>query len=61
MKLIDLLKHLMKHGCFIERQGSSHTVWKNPANENQSSVPRHREISNHLAKAICVQLDIPMP
>jgi mRNA interferase HicA len=61
MKLLDLVKHLIKHGCIIERQGARHTVWKNPVNEHQSSVPRHREISNHLARAICIQLDIPTP
>ena len=56
-----LLKHLRKHGCQLLREGRSHSVWINPANNQQASVPRHREINDYTAKAICRQLGIPEP
>jgi len=59
MKLIDFEKHLKRNGCTKLREGGNHTIWINPKNNKQSSVPRHKEVSNILCKLICKQLEIP--
>jgi mRNA interferase HicA len=61
MKRKDLVRHLKMHGCRLLREGRGHSVWVNPANDQQSSVPRHREINDYTARAICRQLAIPEP
>ena len=61
MKRRNLLRHLGRHDCFVLREGKRHTVVRNPANNRQSEVPRHREIDTALARAICKQLDVPPP
>lgn len=59
MKRRQLLKHLKKHGCGLLREGSKHSVYWNPANQQTSTVPRHGEIINKLAMKICKDLGIP--
>ncbi|WP_346333001.1 type II toxin-antitoxin system HicA family toxin [Prosthecobacter sp. SYSU 5D2] len=61
MKLSDLEKHLRQHGCILYRQGGNHSIWFNPANRKLTSVPRHREVKENTARAICKQLEIPQP
>jgi predicted RNA binding protein YcfA (HicA-like mRNA interferase family) len=61
VKRIDLIRHLIACGCRLLREGSSHSIWTNPANGNQSAVPRHREINDYTARAICRQLEIAEP
>ena len=61
MKLVDLLRHLRAHGCRPLRDVGKHAVWVNPANNRRTTVPRHREIPNPTAAAICKQLDVPPP
>jgi mRNA interferase HicA len=56
-----LVRHLEQHGCYLEREGSSHSIFVNPANEQSSAVPRHREIETGMALKICKQLRIPRP
>jgi hypothetical protein len=56
-----LLKHLRQHACELLREGRGHSVWINPANQQQSSIPRHREISDYTARAICRQLGVREP
>jgi len=58
MKRDQLLKHLKKHGCKLLREGASHSVYYNTANNKATTVPRHREIKNLLAKKICKDLEI---
>ena len=58
-KLIDIERHLRAHGCILRREGSRHTVWRNPANGRQSTVPRHREVPLQTTRAICRQLGVP--
>ena len=60
MKREALLSHLAQHGCRLEREGSSHSIWRNPAGEIQA-VPRHKEINRFTAKAICRKLGCPIP
>ncbi len=50
MKLRDLIKHLEQHRGLFVRQGGNHTVYKNVLTGKMTSVPRHREIKENLAK-----------
>ena len=61
MKRVDLIRHLEEHGCRFVREGSNHTVYANPANRQASTVPRHREINEFLARKICRDLGIAQP
>ena len=58
MKRKDLIKHLLKEGCIFVREGGSHTVFFNPLLRKISTVPRHKEIDNFLAKKICRDLGV---
>jgi len=59
MKRTELLKHLGNKGCVFVREGSSHSWWLNPAQNRRSSIPRHTEIREQLARKICKDLGIP--
>jgi mRNA interferase HicA len=61
MKRIDLLRHLEKHGCELLREGGSHTVYVNRLEQKSSTIPRHREINDFLARKICRDLQVPEP
>jgi len=61
MKRRSLLRHLRKHGCELRREGAAHSVWWNPANGLTSTVPRHTEVKDHLARMISRDLGIPPP
>lgn len=58
MKRNDLLKYLRSHECEFIREGSRHSWWWNPSHNKRSSVPRHTEIDDHLARKICKDLGI---
>jgi predicted RNA binding protein YcfA (HicA-like mRNA interferase family) len=58
MKRSALIKHLRKNGCKFYREGSNHTLYINPANNKISTIPRHTEILDYLAKKICTDLEI---
>ncbi len=58
MKRTDLIKHLIKCGCIFLREGAKHSVYLNPTIKKLSTVPRHNEINNFLAKKICNDLGI---
>jgi mRNA interferase HicA len=61
MKLRDLVRHLESHGCRKVREGGNHSVYVNVRARKASSVPRHREINEFLAKKICRDLEVPAP
>lgn len=61
MKRVDLIRHLLRNGCILAREGSDHAIWENPVNGRRTAVPRHREIANITARAICRQLGIADP
>ena len=61
MQRRDPEKHLRTHGCHLDHHGGRHDVWRNPANGHQEPLPRHREINNFTAAAICRGLGIPKP
>jgi len=53
MKRLELIRHLEQHGCALLREGAKHSVNVNRANGKASTVPRHREINDFLARKIC--------
>jgi mRNA interferase HicA len=61
MKRRHLLKHLRTHGCELLREGRRHSVFWNPTNYQTTTVPRHAEVLDHLARKICKDLGIPVP
>ncbi|MEM0913116.1 MAG: type II toxin-antitoxin system HicA family toxin [Planctomycetota bacterium] len=61
MKRRDLERHLSDHECRFDHHGGRHDIWLNPANGLDAAVPRHNEIKFGTARAICKQLDIPIP
>lgn len=61
MKRRDLIKHLENHGCYLDREGGNHSIYRNPANSRCAAVSRHREIKPTTAHTICDQLGIPRP
>ena len=61
MKRRDLVGHLEAHGCELLREGGDHSVYVNRVAGKTSTVPRHREINEFLARKICRDLEIPSP
>lgn len=50
MKQRDLIKKLEKAGFQFLRHGGSHDIYVRGSEEEQ--IPRHKEINEHLARAI---------
>lgn len=61
MRRKDLIRHLLKEGCMFLREGAKHSVFFNPLLKRTSTVPRHNEIDDFLAKKICKDLGISQP
>jgi len=61
VKRVDLVRHLEKHGCRLLREGGGHSIYLNPMSRKISTVPRHREVKEFLARKICRDLEIPVP
>ena len=57
MKRRDLERRLRIAGCFLKREGGSHSIWINPKNGVTETVPRHVEIKEPLARKILKRLD----
>ncbi len=57
MKRRDLERKLRIAGCYLKREGSSHTLWVNPKTGVIEAVPRHSEIKEPLARKILKNLD----
>jgi predicted RNA binding protein YcfA (HicA-like mRNA interferase family) len=60
MKREALLRLLRKHGCYLKREGRSHSLWVNPQTGAMEAIPRHGEIANRLAAKICKGLSVPL-
>jgi len=56
MKRNDLIKKLQKAGCFLKREGRSHSLWINPITGHRETIPPHNEIADFLAKKILKKL-----
>ncbi len=61
MKRQELIRHLERHGCQLLREGARHSVYVNRATRRSSTVPRHRELNDFLARKICRDLQVPEP
>jgi predicted RNA binding protein YcfA (HicA-like mRNA interferase family) len=59
VKRVDLIRHLEAHGCVLLREGGNHSVYINRSVRKTSTVPRHREVNDYLARKICRDLEIP--
>ena len=57
----DVVRHLETQGCRLLRDRGKHSVYVNPANNQTSAVPRHRDLNDFLARKICRDLGIPQP
>jgi predicted RNA binding protein YcfA (HicA-like mRNA interferase family) len=60
VKRRDFLRRLEAHGCRLLREGGNHSIFLGPSGRT-STVPRHTEINDDLAKKICKDLGIPSP
>ena len=56
MKRRDLERKLRIAGCYLKREGASHSLWINPKNGIVETVPRHKEIKEPLVKKILKNL-----
>ncbi len=61
MKRRQLVKHLEANGCECYAEGGKHSKFRNTSTGEKSTVPRHTEIDNNLAKDICKQLGVERP
>ncbi len=61
MKRRELLRHLQAYGCELLREGGKYSIYWNPTSRRTSSIPRHNEIVDLLAKKICRDLNISEP
>ena len=61
MKRAELVRHIEHHGCVLLREGGNHSVYINRETRKVSTVPRHREVNEFLARKICRDLEIPAP
>jgi mRNA interferase HicA len=61
MKRQALIRHLESHGCHLLREGGKHSVYAHAATGKTSTVPRHREVNELLARKICRDLGVAEP
>ena len=60
MKRRDLIRHVEAFGCALLKEGAKHSRYVNLGDRvRQATIPRHREIDEMLARAICRQLGVP--
>ncbi len=56
MKRVALIKKINSMGCVLIHHGGKHDWYHNPNTKISQPVPRHREISDSLAKHIIKML-----
>lgn len=62
MKRRELIRHLERYSCVLVQEGAKHTKYVSLADPRRTTtVPRHNEIADLLARKICRQLGIPDP
>ncbi len=61
MKRRKLIRLVEKAGCELLREGGNHSVYVNRSQKKVTTIPRHREIDDNLAKRIFKDLGIPKP
>ncbi|TVS20587.1 MAG: type II toxin-antitoxin system HicA family toxin [Planctomycetaceae bacterium] len=52
MKRTELERRLRRAGCFLKREGRSHSIWINPQSGIVETIPRHAEVKEPLARKI---------
>jgi predicted RNA binding protein YcfA (HicA-like mRNA interferase family) len=52
MKRNDLINKIENNGCILIRYGGRHDWYQNPKTTVSQPIPRHREITDNLAKHI---------
>jgi len=52
MKRTLLEKKLRMAGCYLKREGASHSLWINPKTGQIEAIPRHQDIKEPLANKI---------
>ncbi|NBC30239.1 MAG: addiction module toxin, HicA family [Spirochaetes bacterium] len=52
MKRRELERRLRQAGCYLKREGGSHSLWTNPRTGAVEALPRHNEIKDPLARKI---------
>ncbi|MCX6249726.1 MAG: type II toxin-antitoxin system HicA family toxin [Bacteroidetes bacterium] len=57
MKRKVLEKKLRYAGCYLKREGSSHSLWINPKTGIIEAIPRHLAIKKPLARKILKSLN----
>ena len=57
MKRRYLERKLRIAGCYLKREGASHSLWINPKNGAIETVPRHSEIKEPLVRKILKNLN----
>jgi len=61
MKRKVIIQYLLRNKCVFIREGAKHSVFFNPLMRKSSTLPRHNEIDDFLAKKICRDLGIEAP
>jgi mRNA interferase HicA len=56
MKRTELIRKIKRMGCVLIRHGARHDWFQNPSTKVAQPVPRHREITDNLAKYIIKML-----
>jgi mRNA interferase HicA len=56
MKRAELIRDIEKRGCVLIRHGAKHDWYQNPNTRISQPIPRHREITDSLAKHILKML-----
>jgi mRNA interferase HicA len=59
VKRVDLVRTIVGFGCVLVRHGGRHDWYRNPTTGVSQPVPRHREITDHLAPHIITMLSNP--
>jgi len=59
VKRVDLVRTIVGFGCVLVRHGGRHDWYRNPTTGVSQPVPRHREITDHLARHIITMLSNP--
>ena len=59
MKRRKLIQYLRSNACELLREGAHHSIWWNPTSRRTSTVPRHAEIFDQLARKICKDVGVP--
>jgi len=50
MRRRDLIRELVRSGCYLKRHGKRHDIYINLQNGKKAPVPRHTEIKESLCE-----------